>query len=183
MTDLDWAHSLPSLLGEAWRRLEAAEGAARNPALATTGHNGAPEIRTVILRSADRQAGTLAFHTDAESPKVAQLRRRPRAAILVWDAEVSLQVRLDARISVLSGSSSSSAWADVPEHARSRYGGSLPGTPISAPEAAEDGADLARFAVLTAYVHRIDALHLGASRHRRAVYRIEDGFAGRWVAP
>ncbi len=136
-----------------------------------------------MLRAADRAARTLEFHTDAAASKVAHLRRRPRAAVLVWDPQASLQTRLDARISVLTGTSASDVWANVPERARTRYGGSLPGAAIPDPETADDTADLRRFAVLTAYVHRIDALHLGDDRQRRAVYRIEDGFGGAWVAP
>ena len=182
MTEPDLSMDLPDLLDEVWRRLEAREGAARNPVLATVGASG-PEVRTIVLRAADRQAATLEMHTDAATPKVAQLRRQPRASLLVWDADAALQIRLDARISIRSGASAHDVWAKVPDAARTRYGGRVPGTPIPGPDGDEGTADPERFALLRAYVYRLDVLQLGAARNRRAVYAVEDGFAGRWVAP
>lgn len=181
MTDAAWAETLPALLGEVWRRIEAGEGAARHPVLATTG-DGGPEVRTLVLRAADRSDGTLEMHTDAASPKVAQLRRRPRAAILIWDEDAALQTRLHARVSIRSGASAATVWGKVPADVRQRYGGTVPGKQIDTPEGAETAGDLARFAVLRAHVYRIDVLHLGHPR-RRALYSFDDGFAGRWIAP
>lgn len=181
MNDPPWTETLAALLDEVWRRLEAGEGAARHPVLATAG-DGGPEVRTVVLRAADRAVATLEIHTDAVSPKVAQLRRRPRAAILVWDAEAALQTRLHTRVSVRSGASAATVWSKVPAKARLRYGGTPPGTPIETPESAEQTGALDRFAVLRAHVYRIDVLHLGR-HHRRALYAAENGFAGRWIAP
>lgn len=182
MSDPVWAGDLADFLAEAWRRLEAAEGAARHPALATSGDAG-PELRTVVLRSADRSTATLEIHTDAASPKVAQLRRRARASLLVWDPAAALQIRIDARISIRSGASAGAWWDRVPRKVRQRYGGTAPGAPVAAPEDVVDAADPGRFAVLRAYADRIDLLHLGAERQRRAVYLSADGFAGCWVAP
>ena len=144
--------SLSGMLDLAWSRLEAgvrdASAPARTPALATLGPEG-PEIRTLVLRAADRGAGTLDLHADAASAKVAQLRADPRAALHLWDAGVSLQVRVRGRVSVLTGAEADEAWAAVPEAARSSYGGEpAPGRPLTSPEAREAGAERGRFAVL-----------------------------------
>ena len=180
------APSLPELLDLVWARIEAgvadASAPARTPALATLGEGG-PEIRTLVLRAADRGAGTLDLHADAASAKVAQLRADPRAALHVWDAGASLQLRLRARVEVLTGEGADAAWARVPEAARANYGGApAPGQPLARPEALEPRAERARFAVLRCRAKEVEALLL-ADPHRRAVYARADGFAGGWVAP
>jgi pyridoxine/pyridoxamine 5'-phosphate oxidase len=181
MTDPAWAREPGALLGEVWRRLEAGEGAARQPALATVGEDG-PSVRTVVLRGADRARASLEMHADVASAKVRHLRRTPEASVHVWDAEASLQVRLAVRVRVVEGAAAADAWARVPEGARCRYGGTEPGARLASPLDRLEAAEAMRFAVLAARVHRIDALHLGQT-HRRALYLAADGFAGAWIAP
>lgn len=158
-----------------------ATAAARHPALATVGPDGAPDLRTVVLRAADRSAGTLEVHTDARSAKVAQIASDPRVAALVWDAAVSLQIRLTATATVLPGDAA--AWARVPPAARARYGADPPpGTPIPAADSwsatgAQDG-----FAALKLTLTGVEALHLGPP-HRRAFWARADGWRGRWLVP
>jgi hypothetical protein len=45
----------------------------------------------------------------------------------------------------------------------------------------EDPAD--HFCVLVLDVVRIETLHLGPDRHRRAVFTAAGGWSGRWIAP
>ncbi len=71
---------LAGCLAEAWRRLE--EGAAHQsgfhtPALATIGRDGAPRLRTVVLRGVDRAARSLRVHCDARSAKAAEIAADP----------------------------------------------------------------------------------------------------------
>lgn len=175
---LDELHDL------AWSRIEAglsdSSAAARTPALATSGPSG-PEIRTLVLRAADRAAGTLDLHVDAASPKVAQLGVDPRAALHVWDADASLQVRMRGRAEVLTGKAVEDAWEAVPEGARTNYGGTpAPGEPMPSLDAYQPGAERGRFAVLRFHADEIDALHLG-ERQFRAVFG--PGGLRTWVAP
>ena len=160
------APDLAALLDLAWARIEAGvadpAAAARTPALATAGPDG-PEVRTLVLRAADRGAGTLDLHADAASAKVAQLRADPRAALHVWDAGASLQIRVRGVIELLDGGEADAVWARVPE-------------------AHEPRAERARFAVLRCRADEIEALLL-ADPHRRALFRRADAFAGEWLAP
>jgi general stress protein 26 len=174
--------TLEELHDLAWSRLEAgvsdASAPARNLVLATVGPDG-PEARTLVLRGADREAGTLEMHGDAASAKVAQLRADPRAAVHLWDAGASLQVRLRGEVEVISGEEADAAWERVPEGARFNYGGTpAPGEPIAAPVAHEPGAERGRFAMLRLRAREVEVLLLG-ERHLRAVFA--DG--ARWVAP
>ena len=170
-----------------WRQLDrgVADGQApaRHLALATVGSAGA-EIRTVVLRSADRGAATLDVHTDAATPKVAQLRADPRASLMFWDPAENLQVRLRVRVSVIVGPEAEATWREVPEAARANYGSEpAPGTPIAHPDGYRAGVTQDRFAILRAAIAEIDAVHLGRTPHRRALFAAGDGFAGCWLAP
>ena len=150
---------------------------ARHPVLATVGSNGA-EARVVVLRAADREAETLTIHTDSASGKVAELRETPGAALLVWDAEAKLQIRLRATVDILMGDAET--FARLPDAARANYGGTpAPGTPIPDPGAHDPAPDARRFTLLLAHVREIETLHLGTP-HRRARFR--DGEA-TWLAP
>ena len=177
--------SLEDLLDLAWSRLEAgvedASAASRNLAMATVA-DGGPAVRTMVLRGADRGAATLEVQTDAASAKVAELAADPRAALLVWDAEASLQLRIRTRVEVVTGAAADRAWDRVPEKARSNYGGRPePGRPMPSPEAYEPGAERARFARLLFSVEAIEALLL-EDPTLRALFRREDGFGGEWLA-
>jgi hypothetical protein len=175
---------LAATLAGAWATLEAGVGdraaAARHIVLATTGPHG-PEARLLVLRAADRAAGTLTLWTDAATAKAAELAADPRAALLVWDPEARLQIRLRARVALRPGTPEE--WEALPASARALYGGTpAPGAPVAAPHAHRPSPDPARFTVLTATVLEVETLRL-AEPHERAIFRRTDGFAGTWLAP
>ena len=83
------------ILADVWSRLAAGAAGSdhpyRNAFVATLDTTGAPTVRTVVLRAADRSAGTIDFHTDCRSSKVAQLRRDARVGWVFWDAADRVQ--------------------------------------------------------------------------------------------
>ena len=175
---------LAATLATAWATLEAGVGnraaAARHVVLATTGPNG-PEARLLVLRDTDRRAGTLTLGTDAATAKAAELAADPRAALLVWDPDARLQIRLRARVALRPGTPAE--WDALPASARALYGGRPPpGAPVAAPDAHRATPDPARFTVLTATVLEVETLRL-ADPHERAIFRRSDGFGGTWLAP
>ncbi|SER56594.1 Pyridoxamine 5'-phosphate oxidase [Tranquillimonas rosea] len=181
----EWFETLDGLRDAAWRRLaggpDDATGPLRTLSLSTVDADGHPAARTVIVRAADREAARLDVHTDLSSSKVAELRGTPRAALLSWDPETALQVRLSAHAEVLSGEVVAPIWSRVPDTARRNYGGTPPpGTPLHAPGTYEETIDRDRFAVLRFHVETMEVLHLG-TRHRRAVFGGRGD--GRWIAP
>jgi pyridoxamine 5'-phosphate oxidase len=142
---------LAATLATAWDTLAAGvhdrTAPARHIVLATTGAEG-PEARLLVLRATDRAAGTLTLWTDAATAKASELARDPRAALLVWDPEQRLQIRLRARVALRPGTPAE--WKALPAAARALYGGTpAPGTAIPAPDAHRATASLARFAILT----------------------------------
>ena len=175
---------LAATLSEAWAMLEAGladrAAPARHIVLATSGPGG-PEARLLVLRGADRGAGTLTLWTDAATAKATELAADPRAALLVWEPEARLQIRLRARVALRSGTPAE--WDALPAAARALYGGTpAPGMPVAAPDAHRATPDAARFTVLTATVLEVETLRL-AEPHERAIFRRSDGFAGTWLAP
>jgi hypothetical protein len=173
---------LAAAFAAAWDILEAGPAdraaPARHIVLATTGETG-PEARLLVLRAADRRAGTLTLHTDAATAKARHLARDPRAALLVWDPGARLQIRLRARVALRPGTPAE--WRAVPDPGL--YGGAPPpGTPIPAPGAHAAAPDPSRFMILTATVEEVETLRLGTP-HARARFARSDGFAGTWLAP
>ena len=182
-----WAATLPTLHAEVWARLVRGvhdrRAAARHPTLATVAPDGAPQLRTVVLRAADRAQAQLTVHTDLRSGKVDDLRAEPRAALHVWDRGAHLQLRLSARATILTGSAVADLWARLPDPARLAYGGTpSPGHALPDALAYDKTPDPAAFAVLQLDVEAMDILHLGRL-HRRAVFARADGWAGQWCAP
>ena len=150
--------------------------------LATLGPEG-PQARSMGLRLADRQEAVVAVHTDRVTPKVSQIEADPRVALLAWNPESQVQVRLTGRATVRSGAEVEHLWQEIPPEGRINYGTAPdPGAPIPGPFAYEKPAVRDRFAVLSCRVETVDVVDL-SRRHLRAIYVRGDGFAGTWVAP
>ncbi|MDZ7737122.1 MAG: pyridoxamine 5'-phosphate oxidase family protein [Gammaproteobacteria bacterium] len=62
--------------------------------LATTAADGAPGVRSVVLRAVAAATGQLQFHTDSRSHKVTEIAAQPRVALHADDARRKLQLRL-----------------------------------------------------------------------------------------
>ncbi len=69
----------------------------RQAAVASVGADGGAEVRTMVLRAADRAARTVHVFTDRRSPKVAELTTEPRCSVLFYDHAAGIQLRLKAR--------------------------------------------------------------------------------------
>ena len=182
-----WASRLETLYAQVWtcliRGVHDRRAPARHPVLATVSEQGMPRARTVVLRRADRAAGSLDIHTDIHSAKVAELRKMPFAALHVWDGAAHLQLRLEAEVAILAGPEVIDIWARVPEPSRLSYGSEpAPGQPIASALAYVKSPDPASFAVLRLSVDAVDVVHLGES-HRRARFERQDEWHGQWLAP
>ncbi|PEN14979.1 pyridoxamine 5'-phosphate oxidase [Longibacter salinarum] len=172
----------------------------RTPTFATTGGKQ-PQVRTVVLRAADRQERHLIFHTDRRTGKTDDIRSGGRIAWHVWDPERSIQIRLQGDASIhTSDDVADGMWASEPAANLAHYLKSeAPGTGVSAPndglpghlsshEWSEDdvAAGRSNFAVVRTVIDQIDALHLLRGNHQRAVFAWNAGekrFDGTWIIP
>ncbi|MEL6685597.1 MAG: pyridoxamine 5'-phosphate oxidase family protein [Pseudomonadota bacterium] len=183
----EWFETSEGILAKVWgtlgRGVADAKHPARRPTFATVSPGGWPEARTVVLRSADREAGVVTIHTDLFSDKIKSLQAEPRAALHVWDAKQDLQIRLQAEGSISSGAKTRALWDKIPDHARQSYGVTPPpGTLIETALDYVKTPDPDTFAVLTCTVMTIDAVHLGAD-HRRVSYSRARHWQGQWLSP
>jgi pyridoxamine 5'-phosphate oxidase len=182
-----WAYDLSLLYGEVWTRLTRGvhdrHAPARHPTLATVTSEGRPQARTVVLRAADKRAGTLDVYTDLGSAKVKDMRAAPFAALHVWDRSAHLQLRLEADVTILIGRDVATIWKGVPPTSRLSYGVTpAPGQPISRALDYTKVSDAESFAVLRLEISAVDALHLRPN-HRRARFDRESDWIGTWLVP
>ena len=173
--DLAWQHLM--------RGAADSRHPARYPTFATVSPDGWPEARTVALRAASQAEARLEVHTDTETAKVRALQATPRAALHVWIPKADLQIRVQARVEMITGPDADAAWDRVPEASRVSYGTQpVPGAEIPQVYAYQKPPDRKRFVVLTCRAEAVDLVELGA-QHRRAGYSRADGFKGVWLAP
>jgi hypothetical protein len=156
---------------------------ARRPTFATNSPTGWPEARTVVLRDADPDAGTVTVHTDLYSDKIKGLQSSARAAFHIWDAGQDLQIRLQTEVRIQCGDAVRALWHKIPDHAQQSYGVTPPpGAPIATALEYVKQPDPATFAVLVCTVVYIDAVHLGAN-HRRVSFSRDRHWQGQWLSP
>ena len=161
-----------------------------SPTIATTGPDGRPSLRTVVLRGANRDDARLRFHTDRRSAKFAQLAARAELALHVYDPTRKVQIRIDGAAELATPAEHASIWAGMTAPAKACYQVGLPpGTPLSEPAAAGPGAldeegGYANFCVFDVRIRRLEWLFLSARGHRRAAFVWEaDGPTGTWLVP
>lgn len=187
--------TLEGVWEDAWSRLEAAvrdrEHAFRTGVLASAGDDGV-DARSVVLRGADRAAGTLRFHTDRRSAKLAQLLQDRRVALVFYGDGVQLRVRGLASV-LTEGEDVDAAWAATATISRRCYlTTDPPGTPSALPTAGlppdlsllrppieRTAPGRAAFTVVRVHAQSLDWLHLAAHGQRRAGFS-HDG--QRWMA-
>lgn len=192
---------LPEILAHAWSLLvrggEDRKSPLHTPAVCSVDADGLPQARIMVLRKADAAAATLRFHTDARSPKTAQLDGKP-VAVLAYHGPEQVQLRISGTARVRTQDDVvDDLWNQSTLFARRCYlAQHAPGTPLPEPSSgllasiegqqptAEQIAPARpNFALVWVEVAAIEWLHLANTGHRRAVFRAEDGWAGAWLAP
>lgn len=185
---------LDAVRGEAFRLM--ARGVAdrrspfRSPTLVTSGTDGCPRPRTVVLRAFDPGLRRVVVHSDARAAKMAELAADPRAALHVWDAGQQVQVQLAGTAARQPDDAARAEWARLHAGSRAAYRvRPTPGTPLDDPASADadrldDDAAYANFAVIHLEVTGMEWLHLARDGHRRAAFTwAGDAWQGRWLVP
>lgn len=165
----------------------------RTPMLATIAADGAPTLRTVVLRAVDPARRTLRINTDRHSAKAGEIADNPAVELCFWDAVARQQLRLAGRAAVeTAGAAVDAAWSALPADGRAIYRhGPAPGTPTSGarprdhPPADPAGGNRSAFATVTVTWNSCDWVWLGEHAHRRARLRwLADGRReGSWTVP
>lgn len=188
----DWYDDLLRTRHHAWRQLERAvhdrHAPMRTPMLGTVGVDGAPCVRTAILRNADESTWRVVIHTDRRSRKAAELARDPRVALTAYDHHRGFQIRLQG-IAVVHARDAiaAAAWARLPPGSRRNYRAQpAPGTSVPAATDGLTGNDVPaadgeeHFALVAIEVAGLETLYLHPAGHRRARFT---GEGGEWLIP
>lgn len=188
----DFYDNLDQTLGEAWRAIGRGTVDRRSPmhtpAVATTGLDGSPRMRTVVLRQIDIASRTLRFHTDRRSEKFKELKADPRACLMAYDPTRKIQVRLNGTVVLHTADEVAAlSWSQSRPMSQVCYQqNASPGTPVLEPFApAPPGAGgYENFVVVRFNVAELEWLYLAAQGHRRARFTWHDGIATQsWLAP
>jgi pyridoxamine 5'-phosphate oxidase len=194
---------LGAVLGDIWSRLSRGavdrRSAFHTPIVGSVGQNGAVEQRAMVLRNTDKLTGTLRFHTDVRSAKVAQLQRQTAISIVGYDPGIKVQLRASGTASIMqTGTVADEAWSKTSASGRRSYMTILPpgtgsdsatsGLPVAfesnVPTLVDSEVGRSNFSIVIVTLDRLEWLHLVARGHRRAAFtRTENDWAGTWLIP
>ncbi len=184
-----------TLLAKIWDQLGAA-AISRSPfnffQLATVGLDGAPQLRTIVLRRCDATKGTLSFVTDMRSPKIREIRNDPRIALVGFDPAASVQLRLSGVAAITDDEAERlEMWQSLRERTLILFDAPhAPGTVLDGKgqtlQAGEPSNDepYQRFALVTVTLSRLEWLDLSSANHVRCAFdRDGANWHGAWLAP
>ena len=161
------------------------------------GHNNDIDGRIVVLRKADQQNNLVQFHSDIRSDKIELLKKNPNAALLFYDKDEKIQVRLKVNCIINHQNDiTKSSWEKTQHISRKCYlVDNGPGTESDVPtsglkpeldnfdytkEQSEEGYK--NFTVIQCKIKSIEWLYLAAKGHRRAKFDLESD-TDTWLVP
>ena len=153
--------------------------------------------RIVVLRKADNKNNLVQFHSDIRSDKIEKLKNNSKAAMLFYDKEEKIQVRLKVECIVNHNNNiTKESWSKTQHISRKCYlVDNGPGTESDTPtsglkpeldnfeftmEQSEEGYK--NFTVIQCKIKNIEWLYLAAKGHRRARFDIENN-KENWLVP
>jgi len=157
--------------------------------VATIGMDGAPKVRTIVLRQVDEVRSTVSFVTDLRSPKIAEIRRDPRVSLVGYDPQGGIQIRLEGRAIVLDRPEDKKPiWDRCRPHTLALFESPYPpGIEFASPREegdsteSRDGSEQAfhNFCVVEVKLRHLEWLSLSLGRHQRCSFQRT---AGTWVS-
>ena len=153
--------------------------------------------RIVVIRKSDQQNNLVQFHSDIRSEKVAKLKTNKNAAMLFYDKEEKIQVRLKVECNInYENKITEESWSKTQHISRKCYlVDKGPGTeseiPTSGLKSELDNFDYSKeqsekgyknFTVIQCKIKFIEWLYLAAKGHRRARFDIENDKES-WLVP
>lgn len=162
--------------------------------LATIGLDGAPQVRTIVMRGCSRAAGTVSFVTDIRSPKIVEIGRDPRVSLIGYDMAAMVQMRMTGRAEIVADEGERRRmWTALKGRTLLLFDAPLsPGTPVDAAgnplqpveDAHAPAEPFERFALVTVSLSSLEWLDLSAEPHRRILYRRGgQGWTGSLISP
>jgi hypothetical protein len=157
------------------------------------------ELRTVVLRQANRDKKSLIFHTDIRSPKIEQIRRNPLVSFLFYDNRKLVQLRIKAEASIHHQDEvARQQWDRCQLSSRKAYMGDIPGQISTSnshglpehlvgqiPSQAESEKGYPNFAAVICQINFLEWLWLNREGHRRAEFHYDNNqqWTANWLMP
>ena len=153
--------------------------------------------RIVVLRKSDQKNNLLQFHSDIRSDKIEKLKKNSKAAMLFYDKEEKIQVRLKVDCTINHENDvTKDSWSKTQHISRKCYlvdngPGSETEIPTSGLKPELDNFDYTKeqseegyrnFTVIQCEVKLIEWLYLAAKGHRRARFNLENN-KNTWLIP
>ena len=153
--------------------------------------------RIVVLRKSDQLNNTLQFHSDIRSDKIEKLKKNPKAAMLFYDKDEKIQVRLKIDCVVNHNNEvTKESWSKTQHISRKCYlvdngPGSESASPTSGLKPELDNFEFTmeqsekgykNFTVIQCKIKLIEWLYLAAKGHRRARFDLETN-KDTWLVP
>ena len=154
--------------------------------------------RVVVLRKADQQNSFVQFHSDLRSSKIPKVKSNPNCALLFYDKEEKIQVRIKSICTIHQNDDvTKEAWSKTQHISRKCYlvkdgPGTLSETPTSGLEKKYDSFDYTKeesesgyknFCVVRCKIKSIEWLYLAAKGHRRGIFDLENSKKFTWLVP
>ena len=153
--------------------------------------------RIVVLRKSDQINNLVQFHSDIRSDKIEKLKKNPKAAMLFYDKDEKIQVRLKIECVVNHNNEiTKESWSKTQHISRKCYlVDNGPGSESSSPtsglkpeldnfeftmQQSEEGYK--NFTVIQCKIKLIEWLYLAAKGHRRAKFDLETN-KNAWLVP
>ena len=153
--------------------------------------------RIVVLRKSNQKDNIVQFHSDIRSDKIEKLKKNPKAAMLFYDKEEKIQVRLKVECLVNHNNEiTKESWSKTQHISRKCYlVDNGPGSESKIPtsglkpeldnfeftmEQSEEGYK--NFTVIQCKIKSIEWLYLAAKGHRRARFDLENN-RNTWLVP
>ena len=145
--------------------------------------------RIVVLRKADKNNNTVQFNSDIRSDKIKKLKKNPNAAMLFYDKEEKIQVRLRVECLVNHANEfTKESWSQTQHISRKCYlvdngPGTVSPTPTSGLKPELDNFEFTKeqseegyknFTVIQCKIKTIEWLYLAAKGHRRAKFDVKN---------
>ena len=161
------------------------------------GNNNDIDGRIVVLRKSDQQNNLVQFHSDIRSDKIQLLKNNPNAALLFYDKDEKIQVRLKVNCIINHNNDiTKNSWEKTQHISRKCYlVDNGPGTESDIPtsglkpeldnfdytkEQSEEGYK--NFTVIQCKIKSIEWLYLAAKGHRRARFDLKSN-KDTWLVP
>ena len=154
--------------------------------------------RIVVLRKSDQLNNTVQFHSDIRSDKIGKLKKNPKAAMLFYDKDEKIQVRLKIECVVNHKNEiTKESWSKTQHISRKCYlvdngPGSESASPTSGLKPELDNFDFTmeqsekgykNFTVIQCKIKSIEWLYLAAKGHRRALIDFQGSKKFTWLIP